>query len=177
VIWRNDKKAWMTAAMMEEWLNMFNANMKKENINAILFLDNATCHPKVTLSNVKIAWFPANATSVLQPIDMGVIYTFKSHYRPFLMQSLISNIEGADSSYALARSVSVLDAVNWIRLAVKKIKAETAKKCFAKAGFGESDVADNLEEASENIAAISNLSAEEKNFTVIQRTLFGVMTI
>jgi hypothetical protein len=29
--------------------------------------------------------------------------------------------------------------------------------CFAKAGFGESDVADNLEEASENIAAISNL--------------------
>jgi hypothetical protein len=73
------------------------------------------------------------------------------------MQSLILNIEGADSSYALARSVSVLDAVNWIGLAVKKIKAETVKKCFAKAGFGESDVADNLEEASENIAGISNL--------------------
>jgi hypothetical protein len=67
------------------------------------------------------------------------------------------NVEEADSSYVLARSVSVLDAVNWIRLAVKKIKAETVKKCFAKAGFGESDVADNLEEASENIAAISNL--------------------
>jgi hypothetical protein len=29
--------------------------------------------------------------------------------------------------------------------------------CFAKAGFEESDVADNLEEASENIASISNL--------------------
>jgi hypothetical protein len=42
---------------------------------------------------------------------------------------------------------------------VKKIKADTVKKkrCFAKAGYGESDVADNLEEASENIAAISNL--------------------
>jgi hypothetical protein len=49
---------------MEEWLNMFNAKMKNENRNAILFLDNATSHPKVTLSNVKIAWFPANATSV-----------------------------------------------------------------------------------------------------------------
>jgi hypothetical protein len=42
--------------------------MKKENRNAILFLVNATCHPKV-LSNMKIAWFPANATSVLQPMD------------------------------------------------------------------------------------------------------------
>jgi hypothetical protein len=42
-------------------------------------------------------------------------------------------------------------------LAVKKIKAETVKKCFAKTGFGESDVADNLGKASENVAAISNL--------------------
>jgi hypothetical protein len=40
---------------------------------------------------------------------------------------------------------------------VKKIKAETVKKCFANAGFGGSDVADNLEEVSENIVAISNL--------------------
>jgi hypothetical protein len=73
------------------------------------------------------------------------------------MQSLISNVEEADSSYALARSVSVLDAANWIGFAVKKIKAETVKKCFAKAEFGESDVTDNFEEANENIAAISNL--------------------
>jgi hypothetical protein len=71
----------MTAATMEEWLNMFNAKLRKENINAILFLVNTTCHPKVTCLNVKITWFPANATSVLQPMDMGVIYTFRSHYR------------------------------------------------------------------------------------------------
>jgi hypothetical protein len=54
---------------------------------------------------------------------------------------------------------------------VKKIKTDTVKKCSAKAGFGENDVADNLEEASENTAAIYN-PAEEKNFPVIQRTLF-----
>jgi hypothetical protein len=81
-----------------------------------------------------------------------------------------SNIEEADSSYALARSVLVLDAVNWIRLAVKKSKAETVKKCSVKAGFGGSDVADNLEEASKNIVAISNvcrgkeLSCDTMNF-------------
>jgi hypothetical protein len=44
------------------------------------------------------------------------------------MQSLVSNVEEADSSYALARSVSVLDAVHWIGLAEKKVKAETVKK-------------------------------------------------
>jgi hypothetical protein len=53
----------MTAATMEERLNIFKAKMK-ENRNASFFLDNATCHPKVTLLNVKITWFPENATSV-----------------------------------------------------------------------------------------------------------------
>jgi hypothetical protein len=49
-----------------------------------------------TLPATQIAWFPANATSVLQPMDMDVIYTFKQQYRRFLMQSLILNIEEAD---------------------------------------------------------------------------------
>jgi hypothetical protein len=120
----------MTAATIEEWLNMYKAKMKKENRNA-LFLDNSACHTKVKLSNMKTTWFPANATSVLQPMDMGVIYTFKLHYRQFLMQYLILSVDEADSSYTLARCVSVLDAVNWIRLAVKKIKVGTLKKCFA----------------------------------------------
>jgi hypothetical protein len=86
----------MTAATMEECLHIFNANMKKENRKSILLVDNATCHPKVKVSNVKIAWFPAISTRVLQPTDMGVIYTFKSHYRRFLMQSLILNVEKAN---------------------------------------------------------------------------------
>jgi hypothetical protein len=55
----------MPAATKEKLLKMFNAKMKKENRTVILFLDNPTCHPNVTLSNVKIAWYPANATSVL----------------------------------------------------------------------------------------------------------------
>jgi hypothetical protein len=28
MIWRNNKRAWMTAATMEEWLNMFNAKIR-----------------------------------------------------------------------------------------------------------------------------------------------------
>jgi hypothetical protein len=48
------------------------------------------------------------------------------------MQPLILNVEEADSSYELASSVSGLDAVNWIELAVKKIKAETVKNVLLK---------------------------------------------
>jgi hypothetical protein len=39
-----------------------------------------------------------------------------------MLQSLILNAEEGDSSHALARFVSVLDAVHWIGLAVQKLE-------------------------------------------------------
>jgi hypothetical protein len=112
---------------------------------------------------VKITWFPANATSVLNPW----IYRCYLH-----IQIALHTISDPIFDFKLARFVSVVDVVNSNRLAVKKTKAETVEKCFSKAGFGESDVADNLEESSEKIAAISNLyrgkelSCDTKNFVL-----------
>jgi hypothetical protein len=60
------------------------------------------------------------------------------------MQIFILNIEEADSPYALTRSATVLDTVNWISLTLKKIKAGTVKKCLCKIWFGEGYVTDNL---------------------------------
>lgn len=54
-----------------------------------------------------------------------VLFThFKCLNKDLLMHFLIDNTEEANGSAALQRSVSVLDAVNWIRLAVKKLKQE-----------------------------------------------------
>jgi hypothetical protein len=58
VIWRSNKKALMTSAIMEEWILSFNGRMKIQGRKVILFLDNATCHPRIDLCNVKLAFFP-----------------------------------------------------------------------------------------------------------------------
>ncbi|XP_025191174.1 tigger transposable element-derived protein 6-like [Melanaphis sacchari] len=47
VTWKFNKKAWMTAEIMEQWLQYFNADMRSQNRNILLFLDNATCHPYI----------------------------------------------------------------------------------------------------------------------------------
>ena len=125
----------MTSLIMEEWLHSFNGKMKSEGRKVILFLDNATCHPKIDLSNVKLAYFPPNTTSVTQPMDQGVIYTLKSFYRKFVLQSLVAKISTCSNVSELAKQVNVLDAVNWIHQAKKKILPETVMKCFVKAGF------------------------------------------
>ena len=123
VTWQSRKKMWMTSGLMEQWPGSFNAKMRKGNRQVLLFLDNATCHPTVNLSNVKFAWFLPCSISITQPMDQGVIYTFKSHYRWFFMQSLILSGQQAENMFALARSsISVPNAVNWIGLAVKVIK-------------------------------------------------------
>ncbi|XP_025407826.1 tigger transposable element-derived protein 6-like [Sipha flava] len=135
VIWKFNKKAWMTTEIMEKWLRYFNADMRSQNRNVLIFLDNAACHPKIELSNTKILMLPPNTTSITQPMDQGVIYTFKSYYRKFLLQSLLCKMDNCSSAHQLAKSISVLDAVNWIALACDNVKAECVQNCFHKAGF------------------------------------------
>jgi hypothetical protein len=41
VLYRANKKAWMTRFLMEEWLNRLNRLMKRQKRKILLFLDNA----------------------------------------------------------------------------------------------------------------------------------------
>ena len=132
VEWRSNKKAWMTSQITEEWLTAFNGRMEMQNWHVSLFLDNATCHLHIKLSNVRLAWFPPNTTSVSQPMDQGIIRNVKVHYRKLLMQFLLANMDCTSSASELARTVSVLDAVIWISQAVKKLLPENCDKVFRK---------------------------------------------
>jgi hypothetical protein len=121
VVWKSNKKAWMTAALMEEWLKGFNERMRQQKRSIPLFLDSATRHPHLQLSNVRLAWLPPNTISVTQPMDLGVMNYVKANYRKLVMQSLIANVESSSSASKLARSISVLKALIWIAEAVKQV--------------------------------------------------------
>ena len=54
----------------------------KSLCKVVVFLRNATCHPHLSISHVKLTWFPANTTSIIEPMDQGVIHYSKEHYRP-----------------------------------------------------------------------------------------------
>lgn len=90
VIWRANTKAWVTATMFEDWfLNHFVPAVERyclrENIpfKILLLLDNAPGHPNTLADlhpNVKVVFLPPNTTSLLQPMDQGVIASFKAYY-------------------------------------------------------------------------------------------------
>jgi hypothetical protein len=132
VIWKFNKKAWKTTEIMEQWLRYFNADMRSQNRNVLIFLDNAACRPKIELSNTKMFMLPPNTTSITQLMDQGVIYTFKSYYCKFLLQSLLCMMDNCSSAHLFPKSISILDAVNWIALACDNVKAECGKIVFVK---------------------------------------------
>ena len=80
------KKAWMTFEIYQRWLQNFDRKMQRQNRYALLILDNAPSHPKdVKVSNMKVIFLPANATSKFQPLDQGIIKAIKTIYRKLLL--------------------------------------------------------------------------------------------
>lgn len=82
--------AWMNEMVFFDFIQKFNGQMIKQNRSIIMFIDNYKAHPiNLTFSNVKIVFLPANTTSVLQPMDAGLIKCFKGYYRTRMARFLI----------------------------------------------------------------------------------------
>ena len=71
----------MTSSIFETWLKKFDKRMGRKGRKVLLFLNNATSHSNVQLCNKKLKYLPANATSILQPLDQGIILAMKQKYR------------------------------------------------------------------------------------------------
>ena len=67
-------------------------------------IDNAPGHPQdLQHENVVIAFLPKNTTSLLQPLDQGIISTFKALYIKRSFRYILDQIEKD-------KSLSVIDA-------------------------------------------------------------------
>jgi hypothetical protein len=79
----------MTGNIMVEYLNWLNVKMVSENRKVLLLMDNFSAHEsavkelggETALSNVEIEWLPPNTTSYWQPLDQGIMASFKLQYR------------------------------------------------------------------------------------------------
>ncbi|XP_061379926.1 tigger transposable element-derived protein 4-like [Danaus plexippus] len=142
-----NRKAWMTPDIFEKVLRKWDSRLRNNKKKIILFIDNCPAHPKIeNLTNIKLAFLPPNTTSVIQPIDQGIIKTLKSHYRKILVQKMMNDIEKAAGSF----SVNLLNAIEMTTTAWARVTPETIKKCFLHAGFRKSSVITTIDDDSDD---------------------------
>lgn len=133
--------AWMTAALFKDWFfHHFVPEVKEsfkslglpEGTKAILLLDNCKAHPPVDeliSGNIVATLLPPNVTSLIQPMDQGVIQNFKCFYRRSFIQSLLN----ADCDVTdFQKKFTVKDAVYAIALSWNQVKNTTLQKCWRK---------------------------------------------
>ena len=202
----NKPKPWMTVDILEKILCKLNKQLRSKDRFVLLFMDNDGCHPpNITekFSNIKIVFLPPNTTSVLQPLDLGIIQNFKVHYRKLLMTFVLAKIETCSSASELLKSVNVLHAIRWVGEAWKNVKVITNKKCFRKCGvlrkdfsivqpvitaqtdpFADIDIEELSElilslQGPENACSLSELQTEESDIPVCSEfaDLNGMMSL
>jgi len=107
----------------------FDRRMQRQQRNVLLFVDNCPAHPKITgLKAIKLELTPPNTTSVLQPMDQGIIRCFKFHYRKLVLQCTIDSIDQWGKKPEEA--TNVLQALRWIHRACHLVKETTIANYF-----------------------------------------------
>lgn len=145
--YRNNKKAWMTSLVFQEWLQLFDSRMKRLERRVLLLLDNAPTHSvrNLALSNVTVRFLPPNTTSRIQPMDAGIIAAFKKRYRSFhLSHAIDRDAVGEKDIY----KVDILTAMRWCKASWSAVTASTIANCWRHTGLlsGSTSIQNHLDD-------------------------------
>ena len=169
VYWRANKKAWMTAKLFNDWFyHCFVPDvenyLKKKNLafKVLLLLHNAP--PRATdLShpNIQVEFLPPNTTSILQPLDQGIISTFKAYYIRKSFELILEKIESLNITVKeVWKQFSILDCCKIVGKSLKDIRQSTLTACW-KALLPEvvvqETVVNLVEDEYENVVRLANV--------------------
>ena len=92
--YKSQKKSWMDREIFEEWIRKLDRKFPADDQKIALVTDNYPAHPSISnLTNVQIVFLPPNTTSILQPMDQGVIRSLRAHYRGRVVRLLCRALE------------------------------------------------------------------------------------
>ncbi|GFX97449.1 tigger transposable element-derived protein 1 [Trichonephila clavipes] len=140
VHWMANPKAWMTTAIFTEWFNNcfvpeVEAYMKEKSLDfkVLLIVDNAASHPQLEHPNVQLVFLPPNTTSLIQPLDQGIIATFKKYYIKTTYKFILNKIENESLTVKdVWKQFSIFDCLIHVASASAQIRPRTLNACWKK---------------------------------------------
>ena len=144
VIYRANKKGWMITELSLDWFNNYFVPEARahcdsigldHNCKILLILDNCSAHPKAELlvkDNVFGVYLPPNCTSLIQPMDNGILRSLKSKYRTQFMRRLLSEVNSGKPVREFIREYNVRDMIYCVANAWNAVKPTTLKNGWHK---------------------------------------------
>ena len=134
--YRAQKKSWMTGVLFEEWVRKLDSSFRAQSRRVALLIDNCLAHPEIkNLTNINLIFLPPNTTSVLQPMDQGVIRSLKVHYRKKVVRLCIKAVE---RNKPLPK-ISILQAMKHLLSSRNAVSKETTVNYFKEFNISQSN--------------------------------------
>ncbi|CAM5133976.1 unnamed protein product [Natator depressus] len=142
VFWQSNKKAWVMAALFLDWFHkcLFPEvrqylEEKGLDFKVLLIVDNAPGHPaalRFAHNDVEVVFLPPNTTSILQPLNQGMIRCFKATYTRLMFSRIRSTMDADPNLNAMEcwKSFNIADCITYIKQAMDAIKPETVNACW-----------------------------------------------
>ncbi|KAJ5549675.1 hypothetical protein N7461_004373 [Penicillium sp. DV-2018c] len=113
--WKSNTKSCMVTKFFE-WLRWF--DQKMVNRKVVLLMDNFSVRESAVrainaswqLQNTSIIWLPANSTSRFQPLDQGIIRTWKAYWKRKWIGFMVDEFDNGQDPI---KSMNVLKALQW----------------------------------------------------------------
>ena len=146
-------KAWQDTSSYKHLLHKYNRIAKNSNLIFYIHQDNCSVHvcaakifdpsgsPEMLFryQNLCIIIFPQNATSDCQPLDQGIIQSFKAHFHCAQLNHLMSEYEiwqasesAPDSQFLISDHTHLCNVLGWVKSALDGIEENTIQQCFIK---------------------------------------------
>ena len=137
-------EAWMTQEIFSNWVMAENNLMAAKNRKILILLDTASSHtvhgvPKTmigvfeafVLSNITLLFFPANVTSMIQPLNQGVIAGLKLRYKRKLVASILEQCATTNITQDLGGAqVDLLQAMVWAVASWNELDQDTIRNAW-----------------------------------------------
>ncbi len=140
------KKTWMTSGIFTKWLLEMDLTMVKLKKKILLVVDNCASHKvDLKLKNIELLFLPSNSTASLQPLDQGVIRSFKSYFNTRKLREILVDVEKGNSVWESFKKINVKNSIIHTKLVWDDVTLKTIVKCFEHAGWCENKNASHQE--------------------------------
>ena len=114
VDWYASKNAWMTGEIHHQIMTKLNNEMRLSNCHILYVCNNASSHKVWEYSHIKFLMLPSNATSIMQPLDQGIILSAKRRYKKKLAERYLAFVENNEDANSLLKALNIVQATNML---------------------------------------------------------------